>query len=110
MGLVFGFEGEKFWRSGLVIRGGVTALSKRGRVSNAETKSFSRGKLDDWVSQRKEGRCLDLSECMSGASGRSFGFEGERIWSSHAYGMAHGARASEIIERAHRPSGNGARA
>ena len=56
----------------------MTALSKRGRVSNAETKSFSRGKLDDWVSQRKEGRCLDLSECRSGASGRSFGFEGER--------------------------------
>jgi hypothetical protein len=67
-------EAEKFCWVGLAIRGGVTALSKRGRVSNAETKSFSRGKLDDWVSQRKEGRCLDLSECRSWCERGKFRF------------------------------------
>jgi hypothetical protein len=48
----FGFVGVR-WKSraGLDIRSGVTALSKRGRVSNAERER--RGKLNDRVSRSK---------------------------------------------------------
>jgi hypothetical protein len=35
------FAAEKFCWVGLAIRGGVTALSKRGRVSKAETRALA---------------------------------------------------------------------
>jgi hypothetical protein len=84
----------------------VTALSKRGRVSNAEGER--RGKLNDWVSRSKGEKVVWWASKRE--EGRSFSFEGEMACSTY---WTHGAweRRSKrdcLEQRAHQPAGNGA--